>query len=207
LLQLVAKSLLSGFKRRFEGAGVGGVVRHLASRAKTAVIEKNFIAVRRTAAGHLRDRSFHLAALRFREEHLLTTASERIRKRLSKKIDPAVAILEVQEHLVALARAHAERWALELFDEALMPITDPDQRALLDRLGALHAISVIRDDASFFFARGYLESDKDSALREESEALIRELRDSAVGLVDAFGIPDACLAAPIAFMDPAHPTW
>lgn len=208
LLQLVAKSLLSGFRRRFEGAGVGGVVRHLAEKAKVAVLEKNFVAVRRTASDHLRDRAFHLAALRFREEHLLATAAARIKSRLAKKVDGNQALLEVQEHLVALARAHADTLALELFDEALSKdaIDDP-ARALLDKLGALHAISVIRDDASFFFARGYLEADKERALREESEALIRELRANAVGLVDAFGIPDACLAAPIAFMDPAHPTW
>lgn len=207
LLQLVAKSLLAGFRRRFEGAGIGGVVRHLAGKAKVAVLEKNFVAVRRTGAEHLRDRSFHLAALRFREEHLLATAAGRIRSRLAKKVDGAVALLEVQEHLLALARAHADRLALELFDDALKAVTDDAQRAQLDRLGALHAIGAIRDDASFFFARGYLESDKDRALREESEALIRELGEGAVGLVDAFGIPDACLAAPIAFMDPAHPTW
>ena len=52
-----------------------------------------------------------------------------------------------------------------------------------------------------------LDPAKDSALRRESDLLVRELRDAAVGLVDAFGIPDACLGAPIAFMDPAHPTW
>jgi acyl-CoA oxidase len=207
LLQLVAKSLLSGFRRRFEGNGVGGVVRHLAEKAKVAVLEKNFVAVRRTNPDHLRDRAFHLAALRFREEHLLDTAAARIRSRLSKGTDGTAALLEVQEHLVALARAYADRLALDLFDGALAHVRDAGQRALLDRLGALHAIEAIRDDAAFFFARGYLEADKERALREESEALIRELQDSAVGLVDAFGIPDACLAAPIAFMDPAHPTW
>lgn len=207
LLQLVAKSLLAGFRRRFEGAGVGGVARHLAERAKVALLEKNFVAVRRTDEAHLRGRSFHLAAFRFREAHLLASAGQRIRQRLAHKMDPEQAVLEVQEHLVELARAHAERFALELFDEAVSALEDPAQRELLDRLGALHAISRIRSDAAFYFTEGYLEPEKDRALRETSEALIRELRPAAVGLVDAFGIPDACLAAPIAFMDPAHPTW
>lgn len=207
LLQLVAKSLLAGFKRRFEGAGVGGVMRHIASKAKVVVTEKNFVAVRRTDADHLRDRNYHLAAMRFREEHLLDTAATRIRRRLGRKVDATEALLDVQEHLVALARAHAERIALEFFDEAIRQVQDPELRALLDRLGALHAISTIRADAGFFFAEGYLEQDKGRALREESESLIKELVGSAVGLVDAFGIPPACLAAPIAFMDPAHPTW
>ena len=207
LYQLVAKSLLSGFKRRFEGAGAFAVVRHLAGRARVAVAETNFVAVRRTHSHHLRDRSYHLAALRFREEHMLETAAARIRNRVSRKVEPGAALLEVQEHLVALARAHAQKLALELFDEAMLAVRDSEQRVLLDALGALYGIETIRADAGFFFAEGWLEHDKGRALREESELLVRELRESAVGLVDAFGIPQACLAAPIAFMDPAHPTW
>lgn len=207
LLQLVAKSLLAGFRRRFEGSGVGGVVRHIADRAKVAVMEKNFVAVRRTDAEHLRSRGFHLAALRFREAHLLASAAQRIRKRLARKVDPEQAVLEVQEHLVELARAHADRLALELFDAAVGAVGDLAQRDVLDRLGALHAITRLRADSAFYLTEGYFEAEKERALREESEALIAELRPAAVGLVDAFGIPDACLAAPIAFMDPAHPTW
>ena len=207
LLHLVAKSLLTGFKRRFEGQGVAGVARHLAGHARTAMAEKNLVAVRRTDAKHLRDRHFHLAALRYREEHLLDTVSARIRKRLAAKMESGAAMLEIQEHLVALAKAHSERIALEWFDVAVAKVEDPTLRALLDDVGALHGITVLRTDAGFYIGEGYFDPAKESALRRESELLIRELRDSAVGLVDAFGIPDACLAAPIAFMDPAHPTW
>ena len=116
-------------------------------------------------------------------------------------------MLEVQEHLVALAKAHAERIALEWFDAAVTKVEDPILRALLDDVGALHGITVLRCDAGFYIGEGYFDPAKESALRRESDLLVRELRDAAVGLVDAFAIPDACLAAPIAFMDPAHPTW
>jgi acyl-CoA oxidase len=207
LLQLVAKSLLAGFKRRFEGHGFGGVARHLATRAKTAMTEKNAIAARRTAPAHLRDRGFHLAALRYREESLLETAAGRLRKRITAKMPVEQATLEVQEHLVALAKAHAERLTLEWFDAAVVKIEDATLRALLDNVGALHGITVLRADAAFYIGEGYFEPSKESALRRESDLLIRELLGSAVGLVDAFGIPPACLAAPIAFMDPAHPAW
>jgi acyl-CoA oxidase len=207
LLQLVAKSLLSGFKRRFEGRGFGGVARHLASRARTVMTEKNVVVTRRTAPEHLRDRAFHLAALRYREETLLETAATRLRKRLAAKMDVEEATLQVQEHLVALAKAHAERLALEWFDVSVSAVEDDALRALLDKVGALHGITVLRADAGFYIGEGYFEPSKESALRRESDVLIRELLDSAVGLVDAFAIPDACLAAPIAFMDPAHPAW
>jgi hypothetical protein len=46
-----------------------------------------------------------------------------------------------------------------------------------------------------------------SARCRDTEALLRELTPHAREIVDAFGIPDACLAAPIAFFDPAHPTY
>lgn len=207
LLQLVAKSLLSGFKRRFDGRGFGGVARHLVGKARTAVKEKNLVATRRTAPEHLRDRAFHLAALRFREELLLETAAARLRKRIEAKMDIEEATLEVQEHLVALSKAHSERLALEWFGVAVSAVEDDALRGLLDKVGALHGITVLRADAAFYIGESYFEPAKESALRRESDVLIRELLDSAVGLVDAFAIPPACLAAPIAFMDPAHPEW
>ncbi len=207
LLQLVAKSLLSGFQRRFEGGGLGSVARHLFGIARTAVAEKNPVAVRRTDNAHLRDRDFHLAALRYREEKLLVTAAARLRKRLGAKMDPHEAMLEVQEHLVALARAHGDRLALSWFDEAVSALPAGSVRDRLDRLGALHALTVLRTEAAFYLSDGYFDAVKERAIREEGESLLRELQPDAVGLVDAFGIPPACLAAPIAFMDPAHPRW
>lgn len=207
LLQLVAKSLLTGFRRRFEGNGLGGVARHLLDIARTAVAEKNPVAVRRTDDAHLRDRGFHLAALRYREERLLSTAAARLRKRLGAKMDPHAAMLEVQEHLVALARAHGDRLALAWFDEAVSALPAGEVRERLDRLGALHALTVLRAEGAFYLTEGYFDAVKERAIREEGEALLRELQPDAVGLVDAFAIPPACLAAPIAFMDPAHPRW
>ena len=206
LLQLVARSLLSGFRKRFESKGLAGVVRYVMRRVGVAATEKNSVAVRRASAEHLRDRAFHLAALRYREERLLETAFGRLRKRLSAGGDAAEAVLEIQEHLIALAWAHADRLALEWFDEVAKGASDPVGEQL-DRLGALHALGRIRAEASFYFSEGYLDPSKESAMRKETVALMRELRASALDLVDAFGIPDVALAAPIAFMDPAHPRW
>ena len=62
-------------------------------------------------------------------------------------------------------------------------------------------------EAGFYFSEGYLDPRKESAMRKETELLLGEVRASALTLVDAFGIPDVALAAPIAFMDPAHPRW
>lgn len=207
LLQLVAKSLLAGFRKRFESNAVAGIVRQVMGKARTAVTEKNVVAARRTDREHLRDRAFHLAALRYREERLLETAAARLRKRIASKMDPHTAMLEVQEHMVALAKAHAERLALSWFDVATSQCADAELRTWLDKLGALHALTLLRQDASFYLGEGYFEANKESAMRKETDHLLQEIAPGARALVDAFGIPDACLAAPIAFMDPAHPRW
>jgi acyl-CoA oxidase len=170
-------------------------------------MEKNPLDAFRVDPHVLRSRTFHLAALRFRERQLLVRAVARIRKRLGAKMPPDEARLEVQEHLITLAEAYAHRLALTFFDEAVTKVADDGLRAELDRLGALHAIELLRRDAAFYMQEGYFDSDRASELRKESERLRAELVPRAVGLVDAFAIPATCLAAPIAFMDPANPVW
>jgi len=212
LLQLVAKGLLSGYKKRFDGVGFSTLVRHIMKKAQVVATEKNAIATRRVSSDHLRDREFHLAAFRYREEHLLETAAMRLKKRIEKKKDPQATMLEVQEHLVALAWAHADRIALEAFDAAVRDAREAsrlDAATLghLEALGALHALGRIRDEAELFLSEGYIEPAKASAIRKETSRLLDELAPHAAAMVDAFGIPEACLAAPIAFMDPAHPRF
>jgi acyl-CoA oxidase len=115
LMQLVAKGLLTAFKQQFAGGRFTGMLRHVARRAATAVLEKNPIVTRLTDADHLRDGEFHAAAFRYREGRLLQTAAQRMRKRLSAGIDGQRAATEVQEHLLALAHAHVERVVFDAF--------------------------------------------------------------------------------------------
>jgi acyl-CoA oxidase len=68
----------------------------------------------------------------------------------------------------------------------------------LRRLRQLFALSRIENDLDWFLEAGYVESRKAKAIRGEVNDLCDELRPAAEGLVNAFGIPDACLAAPIA---------
>jgi acyl-CoA oxidase len=199
LLQLVAKGLLTAFKQQFAGARFTGMLRHVARRAATAVLEKNPIVTRMTDAGHLRDLEFHAAAFRYREERLLQTAAQRMRKRLSAGQDGHDAATAVQEHLLALAHAHVERVVFDAFAAGVRGCADPALQGWLARLCELHALSRLTADMAWFVEDGYVESWKARAIREEVERLCAEVRAAAVDLVDAFGIPDACLAAPIAF--------
>jgi acyl-CoA oxidase len=199
LMQLVAKGLLTAFKQQFAGGRFTGMLRHVARRAATAVLEKNPIVTRLTDADHLRDGEFHAAAFRYREGRLLQTAAQRMRKRLSAGIDGQRAATEVQEHLLALAHAHVERVVFDAFAAGVQACADERLRPWLGRLCDLYALSRLAADMAWFVEDGYVESWKARAIRREVEQLSAEVRAAAVELVDGFGIPDACLAAPIAF--------
>lgn len=206
LSQLVAKTVLAGYRKQFADGGPIALLRAIGQRVQTAVLDKNPVETRRGSSAHLRDREFQLDALRYRERRLIATAAARVRKRLAQGLAGDVALLEVQEHLVAVSQAFAERLALEWFAER-EAAADPAARPVLAQLGSLSALALLERRAGWFLEDGYFEAAKARGLRKEVEALLAEVAAVAGDVVDAFGIPDVCLAAPIAFFDPAHPRY
>ncbi|HYH46408.1 MAG TPA: acyl-CoA dehydrogenase, partial [Thermoanaerobaculia bacterium] len=203
LLQLVAKEMLSAYRKQFGDLSFVDLVRFVATRAGTAVRELNPIVTRNTSPEHLRDPEFHLGALRWREEHLLATVARRLQKRLHAGLEPTAAMLECQTHLLATARAHAERIVVEraaaaLDADSLGSDIPADVAAVLRPLLALDALARLEADAGWLLEHGVLEAPKARALRKQIDCLCRELRPAARGLVDAFAIPGELLAAPIA---------
>ena len=57
----------------------------------------------------------------------------------------------------------------------------------------------IEEDRGWFLESGQMEGVKTKAIRALVDRLCAEARHQALPLVEAWGIPDACLAAPIAF--------
>jgi acyl-CoA oxidase len=205
LLQLVGKSVVSRFSKSLASGGVGAVLRMIGKLAAETVLDKNPIETRRDDPEHLTSRSFHLATLKYREETLVRTVALRMKKRLDRKMDPQEALLEIQEHLVAAAIAWVDHLVLRSFEEEVAKVSDPEAKRWLIRLGDLHALSRIEETAAWYLEDGAFAPEKARGIRNEVQAAMRELAPAATNLVDAFGIPDACLAAPIAFFDPAHP--
>jgi acyl-CoA oxidase len=159
--------------------------------------ERNPVVTRRAGQEHLRDPEFHLAAFAWREDRLLASLAARLRARIDDGTDSFDALNECQDHAIDAALAHVEHHILERARTAIEE-AEPSLRPTLDRVSALFALSAIHRDAAWFLTKGYLEAGKAEAVRDEIAGLCSELRPDAVRLVDAFGIPDALLAAPIA---------
>jgi len=203
LMQLLAKGLLTGFRQRFAEQGA---VRFAARHLRGQVALTNPIARRDDDESSLRDAGHQLRLLEFREATLLHTAARRVQQRMAKKVEQTVAFNEVQEHLLALAAAHVDTVALRAFIAGVDKATG-HERVVLDRLRQLHGLTLLERHAGWFYENGVFEPVRGRAIRKLVPRLFAELLPDVVGLTTSFGIPDACLAAPIAFSDPAHPRW
>jgi acyl-CoA oxidase len=204
LQQLVAKGLLSDYREQFGELRVWTLIRFMTARASTAVTEQNPIITRKTDREHLRDPDFHEAALRFREQRLLSTVAQRLKARLDDGLDSFEAMNACQEHLLALARAHAERVILEAFHEHIAHCQEKALSNSLEKLAALFALHAIERDRAWFLESDYLETGKSKAIRREVLDLCSELAPGALTLVDGFGIPPSLVRAPIAAIHPPN---
>ena len=197
LLQLVAKDLLTGFRSQFAANRVLRLAAYVASRAATELAEVNPIVTRITDEDHLRDPSFQLGAFRYREERLTASVARRLNQRM-KDDDGFAALNAVQDHLLTLAHAFVERVIAERFTDAAAAAAPGPGRQVTAALRDLFALSRIEADLAWFHATGYVAPPKARAIRALVNRLCGELRTVAEPLVDGFGIPDECLAAPIA---------
>jgi acyl-CoA oxidase len=198
LMQLVAKSRLTEFKQEFSNIDFFGIVNYVGDQAKTAILEMNPIATRKTDKSHLMDPEFHLGAFKYRERDILTSAARRLKKHLDSGMDSFDAFNQTQFHLLNVGHAFIERVVLEQFQLAIENVEDRECKAALVKLCSLFALSQIEKNKGWYLEHGYMEGVKTKAIRKVVNELCWEVRQEAVPLVDAFKIPDSLLGAPIA---------
>ncbi|QNL23141.1 acyl-CoA dehydrogenase family protein [Hyphobacterium sp. CCMP332] len=198
LMQLVAKSRLSEFKKEFSDINFFGMLSYLAVQAKTNLSEKNPIVVRNTDPQHLKDFGFLLDAFMYRERSVVTSAARRFKNHLDQGMDSFDAFNQTQYHMLKVGYAFIERVILEQFIEEIQKNKDAQIQSALTRLCQLFALSQIEKNKGWYLENGYMNGAKTKAIRQIVNSLCYEVRQEAVPLVEAFGIPDKCLSAPIA---------
>lgn len=197
LMQLVAKGVLSEFRKEFHEEGNLGVLRYLGSRLSTAIAERNPITIRNTDPLHLRDPEFHLNAFRYREAQILHSLTQRMRALIKGGYSAYDAGLRCQNHMLNLSNAFVERIVLEQFLAATSGVQDTALRQVLKRLSDLYALHTIETHKGWYLEQDYLAPVKSKAIRREVDALCAAVREDAAPLVDAFAIPDELLGAEI----------
>lgn len=201
LLQQVAGLLLKEYSKSFSGSPVAATWSYLKQWALDK-LPPNPLVTHETDRTHLRDPAFLKRALRYRTARLLHTAAARLRKH-SRRVGDFFAWNKCLLHLLALSRAHVESVMLDSMLEAVQSCPDPEARQSLKAMADLFALDRIYGDITFR-NDDYIAPEKAKAIQRLIEALCSELRGVAVPLVDAFGIPDHVLRAPIGLSSGAH---
>ncbi|MDP9093459.1 MAG: acyl-CoA dehydrogenase family protein [Actinomycetota bacterium] len=207
LLQLVAKELLTGYRDHFGELDLLGTARFVTDQAVESIVE--MVGGRRllqrlldAAPGHdgeagLLDRAWHASMFQWREKHLLETVARRLRRAASAD-DPFEIFNSAQDHMLLAARAHVDNVLFNSFVTAIEASPSGEVRDLLERVCDLFVLSVIEAERGWFQEHGRLTSQRSKAVIAEVNALCGRLRAHALTLVDAFGIPEQAIAAPIA---------
>ncbi|WP_372789425.1 acyl-CoA dehydrogenase [Paraconexibacter sp.] len=208
LLQLVAKSLLTDYKDQFASLDPPGMVRFVAGQVVETVVEKSLA---RQLLGalvdvipasdderELRDRDYQGELLRWREEHMLASVARRLKAGIDNGFDPWRVFNFCQDHVVHTARAHIERLVFDAFAASVDRCEDGQLREALGQLCDLYALAAIEEDRGWYLEHGRLTTQRSKRITTEVNLLCMDVREQAAALVDAFGIPDAVLVAPIA---------
>jgi acyl-CoA oxidase len=197
LMQLVAKNLLGELKDQLKEMNPGRIARFfLDQRLKS--LKKRFVGLTADNASLLNPEQ-QLAYFRFRESTLLLRAGGKFRRLTRQKaMDAYSAFTRLQPELLELADAYAERQVLESFLEAVARVPDQTLQRPLRKLADLFALYHLERHKGWFLENGFMTGKRAKAITSHVTQLCQEVRQDAVALVDAFGIPDQCLGAPIA---------
>jgi acyl-CoA oxidase len=143
------------------------------------------------------DRDWHAAIFEWRERHLLETLARRLR-RAANADDPFAVFNNAQDHLLAAARAHVDNVLLAAFVHGIEELADGPERTLLATLCDLFALSTLEAERGWIQEHGRLTASRSKAVVTAVNELCGRLRPHVRTLVDAFGVPEAAVAAPIA---------
>ncbi|SFO68443.1 acyl-CoA dehydrogenase [Amycolatopsis rubida] len=200
LLQLVAKGLLTQYKEHFEDLSPLATARFVAEQLVDTVKERSAawkVLERLTEsddASVLFDREWQQRLFEDREEHVLSGVANRLRSAAS---DPFGVFNSVQDHVLLAGRVHVDRLVLDAFARALDTCSDPDAKALLERVCDLYALSTIEADRAWFLEHGRISASRSKAVTAAVNALCGVLRPHARTLVDGFAVPEQFLDAPM----------
>jgi acyl-CoA oxidase len=211
LMMLLARGLLTDYAQDFGELNPVGMVTFVAGRAVETIVERLFArqivqVISDAVSGSSDDEDLlapadQLALFRWREGHITASAAQRFKRGLSDGHDPFEVFRAVQDHAANVARAHMATVLLEAFQDAVRGCEDASLRPVLTLLCDLYALHDIEADRGFLLEHGRLSGPRSKAITREVNDLCDRTRAVAGALVDAFGIPDAILGAPIGLRD------
>jgi acyl-CoA oxidase len=199
LMQLVAKNLLTDLKEQIKDMRPVELAAFLLNQGMNGLTRTMPLFTLNTSRYHLLDTKVQLGYFKYRESSLLLQVGGAFR-RLTKnrEVGAYSAFTRLQPDLLNLANAFVEREILERFIAVSEDAADRTLRSSLRRLRDLFALYHLELHKGWYLENSVMSGFKAKAISRLVNRLCVDVRQDAVGLVDAFGIPDSCLAARIA---------
>jgi acyl-CoA oxidase len=203
LTQLVAKELLSAYAQDVRGLNTVGWARFIAGMARDVFLEKS--AARQVVQtlmdtsgedpeeSELTNRGTQIRLFRNREDHLLRTCANRLRRATDDDADPFEVFNGAQDHLLKVGTAHIERVVLESFIEAIDKCDSKAGTELLGKVCDLYVYSALEADLEWFLMHRHISVERAKAIRRGVNDLCAALRPHARTLVDGFAVPEELL--------------
>jgi acyl-CoA oxidase len=212
LTLLAARALLTDYAHDFGDLNPAEMVTFVAGQAVETVVERLFarkivqviadaVPSRDSDHGQLLERSHQVDLFRWRQGHITASVANRFKRGLDEGYDAFEVFRAVQDHAADAARAWVDTVLLEAFVSAIDGCEDESLKGPLNLVCDLFALQTIEAGKGFFQEHGRLSSPRTKAITREVNRLCNEVRGQAEALVDAFGIPDPVLAAPIGLRD------
>ena len=217
LLQLVSKELLTGYRDAFGELDMLGTARLVADQALETVVERvggrrllqrlHDVAPGSGEDGSITDHDWQLDIFAWREKHLLETLARRLRRAATaatrsdpegSSVDPFAVFNAAQDHMLAAARAHIDNALLTAFVRGIEQVPPGPEHELLVTVCDLFALSTIEADRAWIQEHGRLTAARSKSIVAAVNELCGRLRPYALTLIEAFGIPENAIAAPIA---------
>ena len=201
LMQLVAKSVLTDFRRQLEDRKFLGTWNIITQKIGKVFGPASFLKgpVEDTV---LRAPQTHADLFYHREADLTLSLARRISKRVKSGLSLFEAFNQCQNHALSLGKAYADRLVHQAFRAAIHEETRPEIRRALMSLCQLYGLIRWEADLAWFTANNLTATHIAKLVPKMVTKVCGEIRPQAVHLVNAFAIPDNCLAAPIAFEKP-----
>jgi acyl-CoA oxidase len=199
LMQLVAKNLLAELRDKLANMRRAELAGFFVDHKLGLLARRNPVFAWDASEDRLLNADAQLALFRIRETSLLMDIASELRTLTgARNLDAYSAFIRLQPELAELAHAHVDRVVLEQFVDAISTLADKGLQTPLNRLRNLFALEHLEQAKGWYLENGLMSGVKSKAVTRLVNRLCAQVRQDAVGFVDAFGIPDACLAAPIA---------
>merc|ERR1712176_413733 len=102
-----------------------------------------------------------------------------------------------QDSVQAAARAYSEKLISDLCYEKI-GLADPSIQPILKKMYNLYLVTILQENISFFLTNNLISRKGAAGLRDDFDALVKEIAPESLALAEGFGITEEMLSAPIA---------